>query len=63
MKVDRYAQAAHPESGLFAVRFIPRGQIVAFYSGLVVPCDIDFFALSVRLNPKQQQHGINRFQK
>ena len=48
MKVDRYAQAAHPESGLFAVRFIPRGQIVAFYSGLVVPCGIDFFALSVR---------------
>ena len=48
MKVHRYAQATHPESGLFAARFIPEGQLAAFYSGLVVHCDIDFFALSAR---------------
>ena len=90
-KVERYAESAQPESGLFAARFIPEGQLAAFYragltkctpgcekfwgklgqkwyttagkysptweplfspplySGLIIPCDVDFFALSARL--------------
>ena len=30
-KVERYAESAQPESGLFAARFIPEGQLAAFY--------------------------------
>ena len=47
--MERYAESAQPESGLFAARFIPEGQLAAFYSGLIIPCDLDFFALSARL--------------
>ena len=65
--VSRYAGSAFPESGLFAARPIPRGQLAAFYSGLVAPCDIDFFALSARSaafsmeeeeEEEQEQHGV-----
>ena len=30
-KVERYAESAQPESGLFAARFILEGQLAAFY--------------------------------
>ena len=32
-KVERYAESAQPESGLFAARFIPEGQLASFYRG------------------------------
>jgi hypothetical protein len=46
--VPRYGTSQFNESGLFAARFIPRGQFVSFYSGLVISCDVEFFALTAR---------------
>ena len=35
-----------PESAMYSRRFIPSGQIVLFYSGLIIPCDLAMEALS-----------------
>ncbi|XP_059079759.1 histone-lysine N-methyltransferase SETD7-like isoform X2 [Tigriopus californicus] len=35
------------EEGLFAKRDIKKGQTVAFYSGLVIPCDLELYGMSV----------------
>ena len=61
-KVERYAESAQPESGLFAARFIPEGQLAAFYRAgkKVVPRLREFFG---QVEAKVVSNSRNKFRQ